>query len=701
MPPKRKPRPKRLTVTVARDKHHVCKSDDRTLKTLYYDLEPTTFDLTPNNPELVALLTRQVFTVWQYKVGPDRRHNVKNGVGTRNQDNTIALHAVSLDFDNDDEETRKQVAKLSQYAGIKYPSTKSTPEKPRVRVLLPLAEPITDVTRFKPICKYLKAQFPNADQKVFSIGHQEFSCCEFYDDDDGNRLVSAAHANFSYTILTGDYFEIPDSVQQTGADERQLTAPSAAPSLASGWIPPERDTDRVEFALEFDCRKGMRDDGAYGRVVLLRRIGCTPEEICDRIHKWNENHCRPPLDDDVIDEKIESAMGRDRIDIGYSNWPELELIDKALRDRQKRNIIERYPSPLPDVDLVGHKKTTREQVIDSLEAAHAVGQFKSYTLSQLTTIKNLIGPPVPVGPFLCWRENHTVLAGLGGGGKSTLARSFAIQAAQDGKHVLWVTNEYEKQALWWWDRMGGLDASLNGRIEIFDTRFINTDIPLGEERWKALELLIVEVLPDIVVFDSLLSMLSWLNLKNPESSTTDEWMDNTKRLGSLGTNIGAGVMTLHHSNKPDQNTGKEKGFTGNTGILNGCDDLYEMYTVKGSKTKRWIKMRKTRTDQRSMTVDYDMDDSHCYSVVPDEIDEPDVPDKARKLLEIFRDNGPDLTSEQIDGMGVARQTAERWLKRWGAVKDEKTKRWHLDEQIVDDALESGVLPKKQPRNPNA
>lgn len=646
---------------------------------------PEEFDLKDDGDleRLRYVLTHHNHTVNAYNEGTRRK-------GSWN----VGVVGIMLDFDNDDAEPDKVVTlekaceRFAEWTYVAYTTAGDTPQHPKFRIILPFdtlyfADPDEAVAFYE----WCRGEFPEPphDHKCFEPMRHYFPCCE------------PGRGRFEWKVnASGKYLPAPNI---EAAPPKTESSPDKADKP---WHVTDEMVASVEILLEMVVGTGNRNDQIYRRACECRKVGWSRDVAFKRLVKWNEKFCDPPYpvlvgdgkDDTSIEYMVDRAYEPTTLphDYGPHNWPDLararELAPERVRQQYVNDLKGEYPSPLPDVDPNTHrKKTTREQVIESIEPAHRVSQFCTYTLGKLSKMKELLDPPELVYNLLCYKEQHTILAGAAGGGKSTLLRSLAIEAAYRRIKTLWITNESEKKALWWWLKMKGIIPELEGFIEVFDTRFINTNIPFGEKRWTALEELIKVTAPEAIVNDSLITMLTWLDGGVPEHSDTDKWMEKVKRLGGLGTNIGAGVVTTHHLKKD------AKRYTGSAGIQNASDDMYEMRYGR-TVYQRKLNCIKTRTESRTITVVCDVHDGYKYTVASTQSSR--LSKSQLKLLELLYEEGP-LTTVEISRFddGVPKTTASRILIKWeedGYAKKDGAK-WTIEKSTIDELMEHGTATK--------
>jgi hypothetical protein len=317
--------------------------------------------------------------------------------------------------------------------------------------------------------------------------------------------------------------------------------------------------------------------------------------------------------------------------------------------------------------------------LNDLQADVEIDDFHIFTAHNLQRIVDFFTPPELVCEFLVYKGTHTVVSAEHGAGKSTMARSLSIGAARNNKRVLWVSAEEEPKPAWWWTRMG-IQAS--DPVYVIDTRLYSGHARQGEERWRLLGKIIKQLKPNIVVFDTLYSLLCWLERTRPDKGDPDQWMPLVKQVGSLGTSCGAGVLTLHHNNRSGT-------YSGSAGIGNGCDEFYNFKKVGGSVNRRLFEKVKSRYGNESFSVETDGRPPFKYRLtgkIPIEL-------QYLTLCELFRKHGS-LTYEQLrtEG-GIPRQSAERYLKRLGAKAVGRANRqWTLAETVIAGVLDEGQMP---------
>jgi hypothetical protein len=250
-----------------------------------FESEPTALELDDDNVHLKEVLTQQVHSAWQYS-------------GKRSVKNTTALLCVPIDFDDGMLSLDQAAARFGEFAGVVYPSTRWTAEYPKVRVLLTLPEPISDIAAFPAICAYLKTQYPDADPEVFKVSQPLFPCCQFYKDDSGRDVPSTAHANFEMRILRGQPYAFPAEVLRgSGQQLKTDTSESGGDDEDERFL--ENRKEELTQLLLVPEIKGKRERRALVIASHSRRNGSSPEQTLALLQEWNRGN-KPPLTDEEM-----------------------------------------------------------------------------------------------------------------------------------------------------------------------------------------------------------------------------------------------------------------------------------------------------------------------------------------------------------------------------------------------------------------
>jgi hypothetical protein len=603
-------------------------------------------------------------------------HSVWECEGRRKTANVVALHAIAIDIDSKHMTPNMIRAAYGQWQYVAYPTATATEDCLKWHVLLPLPEPITDTGRFQAVCDWLKARFPEADAEVFKVSQPLVPCAKFYRKN-GSKVESWAHNHFDELFHTnhGEPFTIPDS----------LRPPREKSNKSANHYPiTDEMLEAVDILLEMDVHTDStsRNVEAYRRACECRKIGWSEDIALKRMLEWNRQHVEPPLpeeesegNDNAIVYTVQRAFAGNTLPNDYSpdGWPTLkEARKEAARRIKARQLEQDHPSPLPDVLL-----TTQQAIVESVKPTHQFGQLKTFTLADLAKIEELMEEPEELLQSLCWREHHTILCGESGVGKSTVIRSLCADAAAKDFRTLWLTNEAEPQALIWWRRVGGHEPEVAANIEVVDPRYLILDIDYREKRWDAYEELIRRVRPDVIVIDSLYSMLDFLDGGYPDDNETGVWMRKIRSLSILATQVKAGLLTLHHTNKSGV-------FTGSMGIKNACDDMFLMTRSPRDNNKRIFKNDKTRWGRTRFEMLCDITGigaelRYLYRVVTDDETPGSLTPMEKQVINLLRENDDGMMHRDFVNAGMKGATVTktlRSLKANGLVKKNGSK-WEL------------------------
>lgn len=472
--------------------------------------------------------------------------------GFRSKENTIALLSVPFDFDNGDMSFNEAVDRFKGYAGVVHTSTGHTKEHPKLRVILVLAEPITDKAAFKPICDWLKKEYPDADKQVFKISQPLFPCCKY---DDGK--ATTGFPLFRLKVLTGKPFTFPPEVLKT-------VPPTVDGGNKSDW--PELDprlskyrSDLYRKSLDLLLAKGVRKGGRDNRAIIIasecRKCGIDIGETGRLLSEWNGLN-NPPLTLDDLERIVRSAYAGEGYDFGESDGAVKKAREKARADIRKNG--------LQDTDDVNDNDGEKED------------RKPPPSLTDLMRDSSLTERPKTVGRWVSWKQRITLLVGSAKrSGKSTLCTYESLVVLDGGGKVLWVSNDEPLGDVVRRFKEANVPNDAADRVYVLHSEISN----VMPRTWKGLYDVIVAVGPDIIVLDSIHTLFPLFSESHavPEAHETALWQAETSRLRSAALAADAAVVWIHHENKSGTSAGS-------VGIEAAVDVIAHLRHVGGNKS---------------------------------------------------------------------------------------------------------------------
>ena len=317
--------------------------------------------------------------------------------------------------------------------------------------------------------------------------------------------------------------------------------------------PTDRQLDEMNVALELLLKQGepegSLDSGAILRASECRKVGNSQDDTLELIQKWNESN-EPPLEEDDLSRVVKSAFKGDGYDFGTkSSDPLCEARTRA------RELVNEHQNDEDDEDDDGDSRDLRPRTLTELLADPDIGKV-----------------PETVGEWISWRGCLSLLVGAPKtSGKSTLCTYEAKAALQKGGRVLWITNDEPVGFVVRRFVEAGLTDDEQGRLFVS----AGTVFP---SIWKQVMWQIDQVEPDLVILDSLHSVLLVLSGKGklPEQSETAEWQSLLTKLRPLAIESNFAVVWIHHANK----TGVSAGSVGITAAADVIIDLAQNSAVR-------------------------------------------------------------------------------------------------------------------------
>lgn len=251
---------------------------------------------------------------------------------SRGNGGVVAISAMVLDFDHgaDPEAIRHHLERLGLEAWI-HSTHSSTPESPRFRVVVPLAEPV--------LAAEWPAIWPRSRAYLDPEGRSDSTTS------DPARIYYMPSAkpgapSFSYRI--------PGRPLRTEDLPPAPTTPRREPLTRPGEIVPILEGERH-----------VRLVSIAGR---LRRAGASPESIRVELSLVNETRCSPPVPASEVEE-IARSMGR------YEPAPQVETTAPLAVAKSKREAPEESSSA-----EIAEFKAARLRGVPETEALAAVGE---------------------------------------------------------------------------------------------------------------------------------------------------------------------------------------------------------------------------------------------------------------------------------------------------------------------------------------
>ena len=345
-----------------------------------------------------------------------------------------------------------------------------------------------------------------------------------------------------------------------------------------------------------------------------------------------------------------------------------------------------YQKPLDEETLFDLKQMLTEKRIPFAdnttkpEALAMLAAHKPFDLSRLTKGKDIAAGDYSV-TFVVDKlipENAIILDyGKGGCGKSTLKTQMA-GAIVSGKPFMGLDTlkrpvviiDYENPPAVLKERVKALGGDPD---DVYFWTTENTPPQMTKDEWQDLKSLVVTLVNPVLIFDTLSSSCSDLDiLSNKDFSPV---MHKMKELRGAG----ATIILLHHTPKQD-----ETKYIGASCIYNQVDHVLAMYPVRGTdeerevvdedqaKIYRWGTKDKTRFKHHAIYVEFD-EDEKCFVEARDP--DHDILDRIKKLVSEQQDINQTGIINQI-GTTVSQAKIKRLLnhnedKLWTVERGEK------------------------------
>lgn len=462
---------------------------------------------------------------------------------------------------------------------------------------------------------------------------------------------------------------------------RENAVSGTTKARSDGWIAPplsERQRRKVQAGLNHllarGVSKGKRDNEALLRASECRKLGYDSDECLELLLQWNQLN-KPPKTVAAIERVVSSAyLGR-----GYDFGTNTE----SLRVAREQS-------------CTGNTPTTRiqsklRQAMSAVPRVFECGGIRVYDIADLMKQPELTEPPETALLGCAVIGSNTVLAGDSGTGKSTFVRSGVIQEAKQGRRTLWISAESERRFTWWFSRM--YSHLKQGQIIWVDARFVGDDlVEPGEKRWEALRAVIEHFGCDFVIYDTLLSILTWIDGEVPKNDEMALWGRVIQELGDIALHAGSTPLILHHTNKDGQ-------YALSAGIKNGCDNMWLFSAVGGNNANlRSLKVEKTRDGVQPYTVECDPDDNYHYEVrAVDNDNQPkqlSYPKSAIPLLRILV-KGSIMRDELQRMTGLDRRRLTEFKQRFEiqSVRSGTNEWWEPTPEQIAEWTANGIKPQ--------
>jgi len=286
--------------------------------------------------------------------------------------------------------------------------------------------------------------------------------------------------------------------------------------------------------------QGCRNNEALLRASEGRKLGYDENTCLSLISTWNAAN-EQSLPEDSIKTVVRSAYTGAGYDFGLNN-SSLRLAREQAEIYLMQELIDQFAQPSG-----GRTGRERENV-------------KTY--GELLQEINLEEKLEALGQYISWPGRITLLVGREKqAGKSTIATYEAVQALKKGKRVYWLTPEESIQ-----DVLLRFKAYLGDATEFESNLFIPT-LDRMPCTWNEIVFDLIKYKPDMVVLDSVHSVLARIDPKTPDSSDTSRWHYLVSYLRPLVICKNIALIWIHHANK-QSNTA-----IGSVGITAAVDEV--------------------------------------------------------------------------------------------------------------------------------
>lgn len=429
------------------------------------------------------------------------------------------------------------------------------------------------------------------------------------------QIYDIADANTDqphYPIIKG---KRPNPLSQLVRLLRETSAKETKKKGAN-WVLPLTDTRRkwiaagLENLLKRGVSRGARDNTALIIACECAKVGHDRERATQLLEEWNQLN-KPPLPDSALERVLRQAY-----DVGYdfgtNNDTLREAREAGMKDRE--TLTPNHTSPTPDGDSVGDDNTP--VLLD---------------LDDLIDNPSMYEPPEPLGRWLSWRNQITLLAGREKLGKGTLCTYEAMECLKRGLTVLWVSSDEPVMTIVHRFKEAGYQRGM-GKVRITDKAHGITD-------WRTLGDLIFlacDPHPDLIILDSVSSIAATIQKKIPDNSESAAWHTFIGKMRVVSQSLNCSVIWVHHSNKL---TGD---YAGSHGIGAAADTIITMKPY-GNSTGRTL-YRKGRYTCDELTISLIKGKGYVdVTDVTKKTGESDARNAAERCRDWFIANPPECT----------------------------------------------------------
>jgi P4 family phage/plasmid primase-like protien len=164
---------------------------------------------------------------------------------------------------------------------------------------------------------------------------------------DGFELLGAGNY---VCIYNSPYNNAPINVKFDLTSQFKFTCNELGISNNRNSSLPSNSKANLNELLQQDVAEGQRDNSAIFVASKLRSNGKSKNETLSVMLEYNQNHCHPPLDENIIEQKVESAYKTDRPYYSDSNESKFNRTD--FRDEVFHELITKYHfATLPNEEM--------------------------------------------------------------------------------------------------------------------------------------------------------------------------------------------------------------------------------------------------------------------------------------------------------------------------------------------------------------
>jgi hypothetical protein len=327
----------------------------------------------------------------------------------------------------------------------------------------------------------------------------------------------------------------------------------------------------LDLLLAQGVMSGQRDNEALLRASECRKVNIPREGCTELLLEWNKSNS-PPLSDSAIDRVVTSAYTGNGYDFG-TNSPSLY----AARMAAKREVL--------TSDAV--------QQFETKKSGERADEPRSFTdwMSSIDIHEQLD----IVGKLISWRGRISLLSGREKtSGKSTLCTYEAVCALKRGYRVYWASPDESLG-----DILVRFKPYIDNNESLGDDLFIagNASVP---RTWSDLVNDVIAFEPDLIVLDSVHSLLQRLIGDLPDSSETHAWHRWMSHLRPLAVHLDTAIVWIHHASKHNDKA------IGSVGITAAVDETIAVRPDANSRNSRRLSYMGRRTNaSMDCTVRYE------------------------------------------------------------------------------------------------